>query len=68
MGAGVRSSVKEVQALSLMTVAKMVQKAGPEHIRPQLARLVPALLESLSGMEVRSYETVTSLQYLPSQV
>ncbi len=44
--------MKEVQALSLITIAKMVEKGGPEHIRPQLARLVPAMLESLSGMEV----------------
>jgi len=46
------SSVKEVQALSLVTISKIVQTAGAEHIRPHLAQLVPALLDSLSGMEV----------------
>lgn len=44
--------MKEVQALSLTTIAKMVQTAGPQQIRPHLPRLVPAMLESLSGMEV----------------
>ncbi len=44
--------MKEVQALSLTTIAKMVQTGGPEQIRPHLAQLVPAMLESLSGMEV----------------
>lgn len=46
--------MKEVQALSLATISKMVQTAGAEHIRPHLVQLVPAMLESLSGMEVCS--------------
>ena len=44
--------MKEVQAVSLVTVAEVVKGAGPEQIRPHLPLLVPALLESLSGMEV----------------
>ena len=38
--------------MSLVTVAEVVKGAGPEQIRPHLPLLVPALLESLSGMEV----------------
>ena len=44
--------MKEVQALSLLTIAEMVKSASPEQLRPHLATLLPALLESLSGMEV----------------
>ena len=50
--AGVNSSVKEVQALALMTICKLVELAGAEQIRPQLPELVPPMLEALSGMEV----------------
>ena len=46
------SSVKEVQALALMTICKLVELAGAEQIRPQLPDLVPPMLEALSGMEV----------------
>ena len=47
--------MKEVQALALMTICKLVELAGPEQIRPQLADLVPPMLESLSGMEVQTF-------------
>jgi hypothetical protein len=50
--AGVTSQVAEVQALALATLARIVEKAGPERIRPHLPELVPALLEALSGLEV----------------
>lgn len=50
--AGLASSVAEVQALALTTIAKVVQMAKPEQIRGHLPDLVAALLESLSGMEV----------------
>jgi type III secretory pathway component EscS len=61
------SAVKEVQALSLVSVADMVKSASPEQLRPHLASLVPALLESLSGMEARLVWLLTALaeQHLP---
>ena len=36
----------------MVTIAKMVQAAKAAQIQAHLAQLVPALLESLSGMEV----------------
>ena len=44
--------MKEVQALCMITIAKMVQAAKATQIQPHLPQLVPALLDSLSGMEV----------------
>jgi len=52
--AGVTSQVAEVQALALAMLARIVEKAGAERIRPHLPELVPALLEALSGLEVRA--------------
>jgi hypothetical protein len=51
--------VKEVQALSLTTIAKMVQSASPDQLRPHFPQLVPAMLESLSGLEVRPLLKIT---------
>ena len=48
---GVSSSVAEVAALSMDTVAKLVAAAGAAQARPLLPDLVPPLLESLSTME-----------------
>ena len=45
--AGLPSAVREVQALSLDTSAKLVKAAGPELVRPHMPLLVPAMLESL---------------------
>ena len=50
--AGQKSDVKEVQALCMITIAKMVQAAKATQIQQHLPQLVPALLDSLSGMEV----------------
>ena len=36
----------------MITIAKMVQAAKATQIQPHLPQLVPALLDSLSGMEV----------------
>ena len=55
--------MKEVQALCVVTIAKMVQAAKADQIRAHLAQLVPALLESLSGMEARRAEICGS--YIP---
>jgi hypothetical protein len=52
--AGTSSTVAEIQALSLTTISRMVQLAGAKQIRPHLPQLVTTMLESLSGMEVRS--------------
>ena len=46
------SEVKEVQGMALTTISRLVQSAGKEQIRPHLADLTIAMLESLSGMEV----------------
>lgn len=59
---GVGSSVKEVQALSLVTVSEMVKHASPQQLRPHLATLIPALLESLSGMEVIDFTRTMHLR------
>lgn len=42
-----------MQGLALTTMAKIVATAGAERVRPHLPTLVPALLEALSGLEVR---------------
>ena len=60
--AGQKSDVKEVQALCLITVAKMVQAAKAAQIQQHLPQLLPALLDSLSGMEV-CYPVHISLLY-----
>ncbi len=52
MLAGQSSDAKEVQAVCMITIAKMMQAANAAQIQAHLAQLVPALLESLSGMEV----------------
>lgn len=52
MLAGQSSDAKEVQAVCMVTIAKMVQAVKAAQIQAHLAQLVPALLESLSGMEV----------------
>lgn len=61
LASGVSSSVKEVQALALTTICKLVELAGAEQIRPQLSDLVPPMLESLSGMEVHFPAELTAL-------
>jgi len=48
---GLPSRVPEVQALAVDTIAKIIKAAGPELIKPHLSVVVPALLESLSGLE-----------------
>jgi proteasome component ECM29 len=48
---GLPSRVPEVQALAVDTIAKLIKAAGPELIKPHLSVVVPALLESLSGLE-----------------
>ncbi|XP_019632493.1 PREDICTED: proteasome-associated protein ECM29 homolog [Branchiostoma belcheri] len=50
MKTGLGSSVKEVRAISLMTILKISQNAG-KLLKPHIAVLVPALLEALSGLE-----------------
>ena len=47
------SGAAQMQALTLDTVGKIVKLAGPASIRPHLPDLATALLESLSGLEVR---------------
>ena len=54
MHAGMMSEVKEVQSIALTTISRLVQSAGKEQIQPHLVDLTIAMLESLSGMEVRS--------------
>lgn len=51
---GLTSSVQDVQGLALGTIAKMVQLAQPQQLASHLPDLTAAMLESLSGMEVRS--------------
>ena len=51
--AGQKSDAKDVQAVCMISVAKMVQAARAAQIQTHLVQLVPALLESLSSMEVR---------------
>ena len=48
-----KSDAKEVQAVCMITIAKMVQAAKAAQIQAHLVQLVPALLESLSSMEVQ---------------
>ncbi|EFN52702.1 hypothetical protein CHLNCDRAFT_138705 [Chlorella variabilis] len=48
---GLPSTVPEVQALALDTTCKLAAAAGPELLRPHMPLLVPAMLESLSGLE-----------------
>ncbi|KAL4530388.1 hypothetical protein Ndes2437B_g03884 [Nannochloris sp. 'desiccata'] len=48
---GLPSRVPEVQALAVDTIAKIIKAAGPELVKPHLSVVVPALLESLSGLE-----------------
>ncbi|PRW21127.1 proteasome-associated ECM29-like protein isoform X1 [Chlorella sorokiniana] len=48
---GLPSQVPEVQALALDTTCKLAAAAGPELLRPHMVALVPAMLESLSGLE-----------------
>ncbi len=48
---GLPSRVPEVQALAVDTIAKIIKAAGPELVKPHLHIVVPALLESLSGLE-----------------
>jgi proteasome component ECM29 len=48
---GLMSTVKEVQALSMDVIMKLVKFADGAAIRPHIADIVKALLESLSGME-----------------
>ena len=50
--AGQKSDAKEVQAVCMISIAKMVQAAKAAQIQAHLVQLVPALLESLSSMEV----------------
>ena len=50
--AGQKSDAKEVQAVCMVSIAKMVQAAKAAQIQAHLVQLVPALLESLSSMEV----------------
>lgn len=55
--AGVTSQVAEVRGMALDTIAKMVKAAGPAQIQPHLADLSVTMLESLSGMEVNSFDS-----------
>lgn len=48
---GIPSQVPEIRWLALDTTSKMVKTAAPSVVRVHLAALVPAFLESLSGME-----------------
>ena len=48
---GLLSTVKEVQALSMDVIMKLVKFADGDAIRPHIAEIVKTLLESLSGME-----------------
>ena len=48
-----------MQGLALKTTAKIVATAGAERVRPHLPTLVPALLEALSGLEVRVAQALT---------
>ena len=48
---GLPSRVPEVQALSVDTLSRIIKSAGPELVKPHLSIVVPALLESLSGLE-----------------
>ena len=48
---GLLSQVTEIQAITVDTIAKMVASAGPEVLRLHMKKLVPALIESLSGLE-----------------
>jgi proteasome component ECM29 len=48
---GIPSQVPEIRWLALDTVSKMVKNAAPSVVRVHLTELVPAFLESLSGME-----------------
>lgn len=48
---GLPSRVPEVQALSVDTLSRIIKAAGPELVKPHLNVVVPALLESLSGLE-----------------
>lgn len=42
--------------MALHTIAKMVKAAGPAQIQPHLADLTVTMLESLSSMEVCSFD------------
>lgn len=44
---GLPSRVDEVRLLAVDTTARLVKAAGPDIVRPHLAALVPAMLESL---------------------
>ena len=48
---GLPSQVPEVQALAVDTLSKIIKAAGPEIVKPHLNVVVPALIESLSGLE-----------------
>jgi proteasome component ECM29 len=48
---GIPSQVPEIRRLALDTASKMVKTAAPSVVRVHLTALVPAFLESLSGME-----------------
>lgn len=65
MLAGQSSDAKEVQAVCMVTIAKMVQAAKAAQIQAHLAQLVPALLESLSGMEVGCRSNFMRLLHMP---
>lgn len=47
------SEVTEVKGLAIITIEKMVKAAKPEQLRPHLVDLIVAMLEGLTGMEVR---------------
>ena len=48
---GIGSSVNEIRAVAVDTLATAVKSAGAGAVRPVLPALVPVLLEALSGME-----------------
>lgn len=54
LAAGMGSTVGEVAALAVDTIAQIVKGAGAGPVRPHLQLLVGSLLESLSTLEVRN--------------
>ena len=48
---GLGSSVAEVRAVALDTIAKVCKATRPEALRPHLGQLVQSMLEGLSSLE-----------------
>ncbi|XP_064386642.1 proteasome adapter and scaffold protein ECM29-like isoform X2 [Halichondria panicea] len=58
---GMTNPSDEVKAISLVTILKVSQNAGPL-LKPHVAVLIPTLLEALSSLETQALNTIT-LQY-----